>query len=86
MTKADDLILYHYDTCPYCLRVRWALSRLGVEVQMRNIDESAQDLSDLMKARGRRTVPVLRIKKEGGDTWMPESSDIVRYLEQRFGG
>jgi glutaredoxin 2 len=29
-------------------------------------------------------VPVLRIQKAGGDEWMPESADIVRYLEKRF--
>jgi glutathione S-transferase len=85
VTKADDLMLYHYDSCPYCVRVRRALSRLGVEVELRNIDESEQHLEELVKARGRRTVPVLRIRKDGGDVWMPESADIVRYLEQRFG-
>jgi glutathione S-transferase len=84
MKSAPDLSLYHYDSCPYCRRVRSALSRLGVEVELRDIDETPEHLSALLAARGRRTVPVLRIQKAGGDEWMPESADIVRYLEKRF--
>lgn len=83
-TRAPDLALYHYDTCPFCYRVRRALSRLGVEVELRNIHENDQHRRDLVAARGRETVPVLRIARDGGDEWMPESADIVRYLEQRF--
>lgn len=85
MKTAPDLSLYHYESCPYCWRVRRALSRLGVEVELRNIDESREHLDALMAARGRRTVPILRIEKPGGAEWMPESADIVRYLETRFG-
>ncbi len=84
MKKADDLALYYYDSCPYCMRVIEALRRLGVEVERRNILSEPQHLADLMAARGRRTVPVLRIRGENGDQWMPESLDIVAYLEQRF--
>ncbi len=86
MTKAADLSLYHYDGCFYCGRVRKALERLGVEVELRNIHAEPRHLADLLAARGRQTVPVLRIQKPEGDEWMPESSDIVRYLERRFGG
>ena len=31
MTRAADLSLYHFDACPFCVRVRRALDRLGVE-------------------------------------------------------
>ncbi|MFO0682775.1 MAG: glutathione S-transferase N-terminal domain-containing protein [Sandaracinus sp.] len=85
--RAPDLALYHYDSCPFCFRVRRALSRLGVEVELRNIHESPEHLRALVEARGAKTVPVLRIRHENGqDEWMPESADIVRYLDQRFGG
>ena len=84
MTTAPDLALYHYDTCPYCVRVRYALSKLGVEVELRNIHRDPKHLADLVAARGRETVPVLRITSGAGDEWMGESRDIVRYLEGRF--
>jgi len=86
VTSATDLVLYHYDTCPYCFRVRRALSRLGVEIEMRNIYGDPKHMRDLVDARGVKTVPVLRIHRENGpDEWMAESSDIIAYLEERFG-
>lgn len=85
MTTAPDLALYHYDSCPYCAKVRRALQRLGVEVELRDVLEEDEHMDALVKARGRRTVPVLRIQKPGGDEWMPESDDIVAYLQKRFG-
>lgn len=84
MQNADDLSLYYYDGCGYCERVKRTLLGLGVQVTMRNILEDPQHMRDLVAARGRRTVPVLRIARDGGDEWMPESADIIRYLEQRF--
>jgi glutaredoxin 2 len=85
MTGAGDLSLYHYDSCPYCARVRRVIAELGVEVELRDIEEDAGHLRALVEARGRRTVPVLRIRHAEGDEWMPESADIIRYLRERFG-
>ena len=43
-------------------------------------------LQELRDARGRTTVPVLRITSpDGNERWMPESSDIVRYLQTSYG-
>ena len=85
MHNPDDLALYYSDGCFFCHRVRRALDELGVTVELRNIYGDRKHLDDLVAARGRRTVPVLRIRKEGGDEWMPESADIVQYLRKRFG-
>lgn len=80
-----DLTLYMYDGCPFCARVTREAMRLGVELPEVDIDEDATALSDLVRARGRRTVPVLRITQSDGTfRWMPESADIVRYLQSRF--
>jgi glutathione S-transferase len=84
MTRADDLSLYHFDSCPYCQRVRRVLAELGVEVELRDIEEDRGHLRALLEARGRRTVPVLRIRGAEGDEWMPESADIIAYLRRRF--
>lgn len=89
MRKPDahsGLALYYYDGCPYCMRVQRVIDRLGIPVEMRNILRDRNHQDDLIAARGRRTVPVLRITDgDGRDEWMPESTDIVDYLEQRFG-
>ena len=85
MTTVAGLSLYHYETCPFCHRVRHAAERLGIELELRDIITNRQHLQDLTAARGRRTVPVLRIDDESGTRWLPESADIVRYLQERFG-
>ena len=82
----DKLALYHLATCPFCIRVRSAIDRLGVDVELREIQEHPQFREELIAVRGRPTVPVLRITSPGGeDRWMPESADINRYLEDTYG-
>jgi glutaredoxin len=82
----EKLALYHFDGCPFCLRVRRAIDLLGVDVELRSIYEEREHLDALMTARGRATVPVLRITgPDGEDRWMPESADIVRYLQATYG-
>lgn len=78
----DKLALYHFNGCPFCSMVRNAIDRLGIDIELRNIHEDSQHRDDLIGVRGRATVPVLRITSpDGDDRWMPESRDIVRYLE-----
>ncbi len=78
----DTLALYHFNSCPFCGMVRAGIERLGVEVELRDIHENPQYRDDLIDARGRATVPVLRITSPNGEErWMPESRDIVHYLE-----
>ncbi len=82
----DRLALYHFDGCPFCTRVRRAIDGLGIDVELRNIYENPDFLRELREARGRTTVPVLRITSaDGEERWMPESADIVRYLEVSYG-
>lgn len=80
---SGGLSLYHFDSCPYCARVRRAVSDLGLEVQLVDIHRDPSAQAELVAATGRPTVPVLHI--EEGDVWMPESGDIVRFLYERFG-
>ena len=86
-TPADDkLALYYFDGCPFCSMVRSAIDRLGVDVELRNINQDPQHRDDLVKVRSRATVPVMRITSPNGeDRWMPESRDIVSYLQEFYG-
>ena len=82
----DHLALYHSDGCPFCMRVRRAIDELGLAVELRDIYGDRKYLEELREARGRTTVPVLRITSaDGEDRWMPESADIVRYLQASYG-
>ena len=81
----DNLILYLRNMCMFCWRVQHTIDKLGIEVESRNIWQDAQYERELMEARGQGTVPVLRIiDDEGNSTWLPESSDIVDYLNKNY--
>ena len=82
----DHLSLYYFDGCPFCTRVRRAIDAMGLDVELRDIYEEQSHLEELRSARGRTTVPVLRITSaDGEERWMPESADIVRYLQASYG-
>jgi len=82
----DRLALYYFPTCSYCRLVLRSIDRLGLDVDLRDIHLEKENREDLVQARGRSTVPVLRITSPGGEErWMPESRDIVRYLDRTYG-
>jgi glutathione S-transferase len=81
----EQLALYATHWCFFCRRVFEAIDRLGLDIEIRDINREPVARGELLAARGRSTVPVLRITHtDGSQTWMPESRDIVRYLESRF--
>jgi glutaredoxin 2 len=80
--KLEGHSIYGYPQCPFCTRVLRAMESLGLEIEFRNTMETSDYLEELIDATGRTMVPVLRIESEEGDVrWMPESADIVEYLE-----
>ena len=82
----DHLALYHLETCPFCIMVRSVIDKLGIDVELRSITQDPEHYDDLVDARGRATVPVLRVTApDGEDRWMPESRDIITYLENTYG-
>lgn len=82
----DALALYYIDGCPFCDLVRREIDRLGLDVELRNVFSANEHRDALVKERGRATVPVLRISSpDGEERWMPESRDIVSYLQKTYG-
>jgi len=81
----SKLALYSTQWFPFCVRVRRAIEALDLQVEVRDINKSNDHYQDLINARGRGTVPVLRIEEDGADTWMPESQDIIAFLEKTYG-
>jgi glutathione S-transferase len=81
--KAPNLSLYHFDSCPYCQRVRSAMRRLEIEAEMRDILTTPSFAQELSAATGTSMVPCLRIDEPGKPPrWMHESLDIIAYLEK----
>lgn len=78
------LVIYQYEACPFCVKVRRAMKRLGVKIELRDAARSAEFREELVKGGGKNQVPCLRIPEGGGGfRWMYESGDIVRFLEGR---
>lgn len=77
-----ELTLFHLRGCPYCHKVRRAAHRLGIPLQLVEVREQPWARELLLAARGRATVPVLRITDVDGVSLLPESDDIVAYLER----
>ena len=87
MSGNHALTLYVRNHCWFCGRVLRAVDRLGLDVEVRNIWQSGTAAQELLQATGRQTVPVLRIRGDGGESrWLPESGEIIRYLETAAGG
>jgi len=84
-TARDQLAMYTMPMCPFCWRVTRVINRLGLDVEMRDILMHPARRDELVEAMGRSTVPVLRIQSAAGEvSWMPESRDIIRYLQQMY--
>ncbi|MEN0062108.1 MAG: glutathione S-transferase N-terminal domain-containing protein [Myxococcota bacterium] len=79
------LSLYMFEGCAFCQRVRIALDDLGLSIEERDIRAVPEHATALVEALGQSTVPVLRIDHEETTEWLPESSDIVRYLYEEHG-
>lgn len=76
------LSLYHYPSCYFCRVVRQVMDQHNFDIELRDIHQNRDWQSELIAARGRRTVPVMRIEDDAGNVqWLPESRDIVRYLQ-----
>lgn len=74
------LKLYVYDHCPYCAKARMIFGLKNIPFELRillNDDEATP-----IKMIGKKMVPILQ--KEDG-TFMPESMDIVHYIDENCG-
>jgi glutathione S-transferase len=78
--------LYYSQLCGFCTRVLHVARALNLELELRDVDFEAGRRQELMAGGGKGQVPCLRIEQaDGGVSWMYESADISRYLQQNFG-
>ncbi|MCY3821662.1 MAG: glutathione S-transferase N-terminal domain-containing protein [Gammaproteobacteria bacterium] len=79
----EQYVLYQYDACPFCRRVRAFLDRSGIEMPMRDTMRDVAAFRELCIGGGRSTVPCLKITgPDGESTWLYESNDIIEYLSR----
>ncbi len=83
LTKS--LALYHFPTCPFCIKTRRTIKRLSLNIETRDAKNDTVNRRELLNGGGEIKVPCLRISKEGGsEEWLYESDEIIRYLQTRF--
>lgn len=84
--QTADMTLYQFMACPFCIKTRRGIHKLGLNIQTLDAMNNAQARSELQQMGGKTQVPCLRIQEEGkDDAWLYESSEIIQYLEQKFG-
>lgn len=83
MTQPDEMLeVYQFEACPYCKKVREKLTELQIDFIGRQVDPRG-DRERVKDISGQTGVPVL--VDPNTDTAMPESDDIVDYLEEHYG-
>ena len=83
--QAQNLVLYQFKTCPFCIKVRREINRLSLPIELRDAQKNQQYRIELQQGGGQIKVPCLRIMDEHGQAqWMYESAEINQYLHNRF--
>jgi len=78
-----DLELYTLPGCPYCAKVKDTLAELDLEYVEHEVPSSHAERDEVEAVSGQTGVPVL-VDNEHGVEGMPESDDIVAYLEETY--
>ena len=83
----EPIILYEFEACPFCRRVREALSQLDLTVEVRPCPKDAvKHRTDVEAMGGKLTFPFLvDPNTEAGEGGLYESEDICRYLYATYG-
>lgn len=98
--QLDDLTrhLYVYEmlACPFCVKVRREIHRLGLNIEIINVKQSKREMDRLINEGGKFQVPCLRIDSavesnhtknvgRAGDnqthTWLYESDQIIEHIQ-----
>ena len=81
MKQPDELLeLYQFEGCPFCGKVRQKMTELGLDFIARQVDPNNR--TRVEEVSGQEDVPVL--VDSNTNTTMPESDDIVKYLEEHY--
>lgn len=83
--ECAQMALYHFSTCPFCIKVRHEMARLSLPIPLRDAQHDAVHRASLLQGGGKVQTPCLQITDSQGKVqWMYESGDIIKYLQQRF--
>jgi len=77
-----NMSLYQFKTCPFCIKVRRAIKRQSLNIQLIDAQHDIQQREQLLQGGGQIKVPCLKVvDDEGKINWLYESNDIIGYLQ-----
>ena len=76
--------LYKLPGCPFCAKVERKLDDLDLEYEVHEVPGAHAERIEVRELSGQTGVPVIVDEDHGVDA-MPESDDIVAYLEETYG-
>jgi len=83
--ECSSLVLFQYQTCPFCIKVRQEMRRLSLSVEKLDAQHEGQNRDELIHGGGKAKVPCLRLTEaSGSEQWIYESGKIIEYLRGRF--
>lgn len=83
--NCSKLALYHFPSCPFCIKVRHEMARLSLPIELCNAQHDPKFRAELEQGGGKIQTPCLRIVDvQGKVKWMYESETIKLYLQQQF--
>ena len=75
-----ELILYHTEWCPFCVKVKKYMKARGIEIEEKDTSLDFAARQELMNKTGRGQVPCLFI--DGVPLF--ESNDIIQWFEDNW--
>jgi glutaredoxin len=83
--QCQNLALYQFSTCPFCIKVRQEMRRLSLPIEKRDAQHNSAHREQLLQGSRATKVPCLKITDANGQTrWLQDSAAIVAYLRERF--
>jgi glutaredoxin len=77
--------LYHFNACPFCVKVRRHLHHKAINIELRDAKNNLGHKQTLIEEGGKHKVPCLRIEQKNSQvTWLYESNDIIAYLDEEL--
>lgn len=77
------LKLYQAEWCPYCARVRSAMTDLGITYINVNVPRAKPDRKELLEVSGQAGIPTL--VTEDGKVIADDDDAIIAYLKEHYG-
>ncbi|ABM05311.1 glutaredoxin [Psychromonas ingrahamii 37] len=81
--QTQNMQLYQYQACPFCVKVRREIRRQGLNIN--TVDAKQAEHKEVLENQGGKIkVPCLRIEENNKVVWLYESSAIIEHLNTRF--